>query len=81
LLGAPAVAGIDATTFQVTATVDATCTIFAPDLPFGAIVGDLDAAAMVRVICTNSTVWNIDHTAATGPATNIRNTITATIVV
>jgi len=61
MLPAPAMAvAIATTTFRVSATVEATCTISAPDLPFGVDIDtQIDAAAMVKVTCTYPMPWNI----------------------
>jgi spore coat protein U-like protein len=71
-LPAPAMAvAIATTTFRVSATVEATCTISALDLPFFDIGSQIDAAAMVKVTCTYPTPWNI--------GLDRRDVITATI--
>lgn len=84
LLGLPqgpaAAATITATTFQVTVTVEAICTISAPDLPFGADTGRQND--MVKVTCTNATLWHLSLNAETGLSANVhdrRNTIIATV--
>jgi spore coat protein U-like protein len=58
--GAPAVAGTATTTFQVTATVNATCLISAGVLAFGTYTGALAAASStVTATCTNTTPYNV----------------------
>ena len=59
-VGAPALAGTATATFQVTATVPATCTISAGPLAFGAYTGALNnASSTVMATCTNTTPYNV----------------------
>ena len=62
-------------TFNVTATVQATCTISATNLAFGNYAGtQLDASANITVNCTNTTPYNVglDAGTATGATVNAR---------
>jgi len=56
-------AGTVTTTFQVTANVDASCSIFASDLAFGSYnenaVSPLDSQSNVSVDCTNGSNWDL----------------------
>ena len=59
-------AGTATTTFQVTATVQATCLISATDLAFGTYSGtQVDATSTITVTCTATTPWNIGLNAGT----------------
>jgi spore coat protein U-like protein len=63
-------AGTATTTFQVTATVQATCNISATNLAFGTYAGaQTDATSTVTVTCTNTTPWNVGLNAGTCGAT------------
>jgi spore coat protein U-like protein len=60
--------GTATTTFQVTATVQATCLISATDLAFGTYTGaQVDATSAITVTCTNTTPWNIGLNAGLCP--------------
>ncbi len=63
-------AATDTTTFTVTATVVATCSVSATDLSFGnydpVSVSDLDATNTVTVNCTDGTSYDIGLDAGTG---------------
>jgi len=64
----PVKAATATTTFQVTATVNATCLISATNLAFGAYTGtQTDATSTVTVTCTNTTPYNIGLNAAHSP--------------
>lgn len=57
-----AYAATDTTTFQVTATVNATCDITATDLAFGTYdpnTGDLNGTSTVTATCTDGTPYEI----------------------
>ncbi len=61
-------AGTATTTFQVTATVQATCLISATDLAFGTYSGaQVDATSTITVTCTATTPWNIGLNAGLCP--------------
>ncbi len=74
-IGAPAGsarAATATTTFQVTATVAATCLITATNLSFGAYSGVLvNATSTVTVTCTNTTPYNVGLNAGTAPAATV----------
>jgi spore coat protein U-like protein len=56
----PAVAASSNTTFQVTATVAATCLISATNLAFGSYTGTLvNATSTITVTCSNTTPYNV----------------------
>jgi spore coat protein U-like protein len=56
----PAIAATATTTFNVTATVVATCLVAATPLAFGNYTGVVDpAASTVTVTCTNTTPYNV----------------------
>jgi len=60
LTSTPAAATTSNTTFQVTASVVATCSISASALPFGAYTGvALSNSTTVSVYCTNTTPYNV----------------------
>jgi spore coat protein U domain-containing protein, fimbrial subunit CupE1/2/3/6 len=62
----PVEAATATTTFQVTATVNATCLISATNLAFGAYTGtQTDATSTVTVTCTNTTPYNVGLNAGT----------------
>jgi spore coat protein U-like protein len=62
----PAAAATVTTTFQVTANVNATCTISATDLVFGDYIEvQLDEQSVITLTCTNSAIWNIGLDAGT----------------
>jgi len=69
----PALAqGTATTTFQVTATVNATCLISATNLAFGTYTGtQVDATSTITVTCTNTTAWNIGLSAGTCPGATV----------
>ena len=72
LSAGPAVAQTATTTFQVTATVQATCLIAATDLAFGAYTGvQADATSTITITCTNTTTWNIGLNAGTAPGATV----------
>jgi spore coat protein U-like protein len=59
-LGPPAVAATTATTFAVTATVQAACLISAAPLAFGVYTGVVaNASSAVTVTCTNTTPYAV----------------------
>ncbi len=69
---APAIAGTASTTFQVTATVDATCGVSATDLAFGTYAGSqTDNTSTITVTCTNTTPWNIGLNAGTSSGATV----------
>ncbi len=56
----PAAAQTATTTFQVTATVQATCLITANPLAFGTYAGtQTDASTTISVTCTNTSAYNV----------------------
>lgn len=70
-----AVAATATTTFQVTATVQATCLISASALGFGTYTGvQTDATTTISVTCTNTTPYNVllDPGTATGATVTTR---------
>jgi spore coat protein U-like protein len=72
---APAGAATTTTTFQVTATVQATCLISATNLAFGTYTGaQTDATSTISVTCTSSTPYNVglDPGTATGATVTTR---------
>jgi spore coat protein U-like protein len=73
---APAVAATAASTFTVTATVQATCLISATSLTFGTYAGvQADASSTVTVTCTNTSPYNVGLSAglATGATVTTRS--------
>ena len=73
-----AVAATANTTFQVTATVVATCLINANPLPFGNYTGtQTDATSSISVTCTNTTPYNVglDAGTSTGATVNARKMV------
>ncbi len=69
---APANAATQTTTFQVTATVAATCLISATDLAFGSYTGALAAAtSTISVTCTNTTPYNVGLSAGTATGATV----------
>lgn len=71
----PASAATASTTFQVTATVQATCLISANPLAFGTYTGtQTDATSTLSVTCTNTTPYNVglDAGTATGATVTTR---------
>lgn len=71
----PASAATATTTFQVTATVQATCLINANPLAFGTYTGtQADATSTLSVTCTNTTPYNVglDAGTATGATVTTR---------
>jgi spore coat protein U-like protein len=75
LIGLPAIpafAATASTTFQVTATVSATCSISASDLTFGTYSGaQLDGSTTLSVTCTNSTAYNVGLNAGNGAGATV----------
>ena len=66
LSSGPASAATATTTFTVSATVQATCSISAANLAFGTYTGALiNATAALTVNCTNTTPYNIGLSAGT----------------
>ncbi|AHJ68867.1 Csu type fimbrial protein [Granulibacter bethesdensis] len=62
------------TTFQVTATVQASCIIQATNLSFGNYSGSqTDATSTIQVTCTNSTPYNVGLSAGTGSGATVSN--------
>jgi len=60
------------TTFNVTATVQATCLISASNLGFGTYTGTLiDLTTTVSVTCTNSTAYNVGLNAGTAAGATV----------
>lgn len=76
LLAAPAHAGDDSDSFQVTATVLATCEVMAEDLEFGdydpIAANDLDAATTLSLTCTNGTEYELSMSVGGGESTAAR---------
>lgn len=74
-MGLPAVPVMAATatsTFQVTATVTATCLIAANPLAFGAYTGTVsNASTTISVTCTNTTPYNIGLDAGTSSGATV----------
>jgi spore coat protein U-like protein len=71
----PAVAATATSTFQVTATVAATCLISATNLSFGSYAGVVaNATSSISVTCTNTTPYNVglDPGTATGATVTTR---------
>ncbi|MBR0650386.1 spore coat U domain-containing protein [Roseomonas terrae] len=69
---APARAQTATTTFQVTATVQATCLITANPLAFGTYTGtQTDATTTISVTCTNTTAYNVALNAGTAPGATV----------
>ncbi len=66
LVPASAFAAVATTTFNVTATVQATCLVNATSLAFGTYSGaQLDGASTVNVTCTNTTPYTVGLDAGT----------------
>lgn len=66
---APALAEEDTTTFQVTATVNDSCTIEATDLAFGVYdpnTGDSDSTSTITATCTEGADYEIGLDAGSG---------------
>jgi spore coat protein U-like protein len=60
------------TTFQITATVSATCLISATNLAFGTYSGTaVNATSTVTVTCTNTTPYNVGLDAGTSTGANV----------
>ncbi|ASG20480.1 Csu type fimbrial protein [Nitrospirillum viridazoti] len=60
------------TTFQVTATVRATCQVSATALAFGTYTGaSVDATSIISVTCTNTTAYNIGLDAGSAPGATV----------
>jgi spore coat protein U-like protein len=61
------------TTFQVSANVQATCTISVTTLAFGAYMGTTDttATATINFICSSGTNWNIGFDAGLGTGATV----------
>jgi spore coat protein U-like protein len=73
---APASATTASASFQVTATVNASCTIGATDLTFGSYDptgGNVDASTQVSVACTNSSAWNVGLNEGTFSGATVSN--------
>ncbi|MGH8522964.1 MAG: Csu type fimbrial protein [Gammaproteobacteria bacterium] len=72
---APVLAAIDTTTFTVTATVAAACTISATNLAFGtystAAALPTDASSTVTTTCTLTAPYNIGLNAGTGAGATV----------
>lgn len=69
---APVEAATATTTFQVTATVNATCLISATNLAFGAYAGtQTDVNSTVTVTCTNTTPYAVGLNAGTFAAATV----------
>ncbi len=69
---AGAAAATATTTFQVTATVQATCVIAANTLAFGTYTGaQTDATTTISVTCTNSTPYNVGLDPGTAPGATV----------
>ncbi|APH59659.1 Csu type fimbrial protein [Granulibacter bethesdensis] len=67
-------AATSTTTFQVTATVQASCVIQAANLSFGNYSGSqTDATSTIQVTCTNSTPYNVGLSAGTGSGATVSN--------
>jgi len=75
-LAAPAYADQDDDSFQVTATVLATCEVTAQDLEFGdydpIAPGHLDAATTLSLTCTNGTPYELSMSLGGGETTASR---------
>src|SRR5271166_4240704 len=72
---AAAAAATATTTFQVTATVQATCLISANSLAFGTYTGaQVQASTTISVTCTSTTPYNVglDPGTATGASVSAR---------
>jgi spore coat protein U-like protein len=68
----PAMAATATTTFQVTATVAATCLISATTLAFGSYTGALvNASSSISVTCTNTTPYNVGLDAGTAAGATV----------
>jgi len=60
------------TTFQVTATVQATCLISATNLNFGTYTGVLvSSTSTITVTCTNTSPYNVGLNAGTAPGATV----------
>jgi|ERR1700761_5592975 spore coat protein U-like protein len=71
----PAMAATSASTFQVSASVTATCQISATNLAFGAYAGTVaNATSTVTITCTNTTPYNVglDPGTSTGATVTTR---------
>lgn len=79
LMSAPAFASsTTATTFAVTATVNAACTVSATSLPFGTYSGTaLKVNSSVTVTCSNSTAYSIGLNAGTTTGATTTNRLMA----
>ncbi len=72
LTPAPASAATATTTFQVTATVVATCLISGNTLAFGNYTGvQLDGTTTLSVTCTNTTPYNVGLNAGTATGATV----------
>src|SRR5438270_13644603 len=68
----PALASTATTTFQVSATVNATCLISANNLGFGAYSGSvINTTTTISVTCTNSTTYNVGLNAGTAAGATV----------
>ena len=68
----PAMAATATTTFQVTATVAATCLISATSLAFGSYTGVVaNATSTISVTCTNTTPYNVGLDAGTASGATV----------
>ena len=73
-----ALAATTSTTFQVTATVAATCSVSAGTLAFGSYVGNqLDAENTLTVTCTTGTTYDITLDNGAQPSGSQRRMISA----
>ena len=69
---APAMAAAATTTFQVSATVQATCLISASNLAFGTYTGVVaNANSTITVTCTNTTPYNVGLNAGTATGATV----------
>ncbi len=60
------------TTFQVTATVQATCLISATNLAFGTYTGvQVAQTSTISITCTNTTPYNVGLNAGTAPGATV----------
>jgi len=75
LVSAPAMAATATTTFAVTATVQATCSVAATPLAFGTYIPTAASAntATVTVTCTNTTPYTLGLNAGTATGATVTN--------
>jgi len=62
----------DTTSFTVTATIQASCTLSASPLVFGIYAGSaVDSTTMLSIVCTNNTPYSIGLNAGTAPGATV----------